>query len=277
MPTVTSLNASDYAVAANSGNDETQRLQAAINDAQARQLPLFIPAGSYHIGTVTITAPLALYSTGGGAAFRGTKQGPCIAVATPRTGGPPVHVRISDITMDGADSPAPANRLGLIDASQVGNFTVERCVLRNSKVGGIHLSQVTGRISDNLVDSAAETAIASRDGTVSIDSNTIRNSGNQGIQVSRTRIGDDGSIVSNNRIFDTKANRRGSGAYGNAILVYRAGKVSVTGNKISQSAFTAIRVNSGSDVQIIGNETTGNQECAICTLPVRQTKSTAAL
>ena len=54
MPTVTSLNAADYGVAANSGRDETQRLQAAINDAQTKQLPLFVPAGTYHIGTVTI-------------------------------------------------------------------------------------------------------------------------------------------------------------------------------------------------------------------------------
>jgi uncharacterized secreted repeat protein (TIGR03808 family) len=263
MPTVTSLNAADYAVTPNSGRDETQRLQAAINDAQAKHLPLFVPAGSYHIGTVTITAPLALYSTAGGAAFRGTAQGPCIAVAPSRSGGPLAHVCISEITMDGADSPAPPNRLGLIDVSQVDDLVVERCVLRNSKVGGIRLSQVSGRIANNLIDSAAETSISSRDGRVTIDGNTISSSGNQGIQVSRSRIGDDGSIVSNNRISATRANRRGSGAYGNAILIYRAGKVAVTGNKISSSAFSAIRANSASDVQTIGNESVSNQECAI--------------
>lgn len=263
MPTATSLNAADYAMTANSGNDETRRFQAAIDDAQAKQLPLFIPAGSYHIGTVTISAALTIYSTAGGATFRGAAQGPCIAIEPTRNSGPLTHVCLSDIVMDGADSPAPTNRLGLIVASRVGSLTIERCVLRNSKVGGIQLNLVTGRISNNTVDGAAETAIASLDGTVTIDGNTISNSGNQGIQIYRSRIGDDGSMVVNNRISNTKANRRGSGAYGNAILIYRAGKVAVTGNRISQSAFSAIRANSASDIQVTGNETTGNQECAI--------------
>jgi uncharacterized secreted repeat protein (TIGR03808 family) len=264
MPAVTTLNTADYGMAANSGNDETQRFQAAINDAQAKQLPLFIPGGSYHIGTVDITAPLALYSSAGRAIFLGiSAQAPCINIAPSRSGSSIGPVRISEITMDGTNSPSRSSRLGLIDASRVNNLTIERCMFRASNVSGINLSQVTGSISGNVVDGAKETSIASRDSTVTIDGNTVTNSGNQGIAVSRSKIGDDHSIVSNNRISNTRANRLGSGAYGNAILVYRAGKVSVTGNKIEASAFSAIRANSGSDIQVIGNETTGNQECAI--------------
>ena len=264
MATVTSLNAADYGMAANSGSDETQRFQAAINDAQAKQLPLFVPAGSYHIGTVAISAPLTVYSNGGRAVLRGTPtQGPCIAIDGARAGSALTQVRITDITMDGTGSPAPPNRQGMIDVFQATGITIERCGLRNSKVSGIALNQATARIAGNSVDSAAETAIVSRDGTVTVDGNTITNSGNQGIQISRSRIGDDNSIVSNNRIANTRADRKGSGAYGNAILIYRAGKVAVTGNKIAASAFSAIRANSGSDIQIVGNETTGNQECAI--------------
>jgi uncharacterized secreted repeat protein (TIGR03808 family) len=263
MPTVTSLNAADYAMAANSGRDETQHFQAAINDAQAKQLPLFLPAGSYHIGRVTISMPLVLSSHAGRAIFLAAgAEPPCLTIAA-RGGSALGAVRISDITIDGSEAPARTDRQGLIEASQVNGLTIERCTLRASKASGIALNKVTGSVSNNLVEGAAETAIASKDGTVIIDSNTISNSGNQGIAVSRSAIGDDGSIVSNNRITNTSAKRLGSGAYGNAILIYRAGKVTVTGNKIAASAFSAIRANSASDVQVTGNQSTGNGECAI--------------
>jgi uncharacterized secreted repeat protein (TIGR03808 family) len=262
MAAVSSLNAADYGLTANSGRDETRRLQAAIDDAQRKQVPLFIPAGSYHIGTVSIAAPLVMSSHAGGAILFGTaNQGPCLRIApTGRSFG---QVRLSEITLDGRDAPAVQGRLGLIEASQVSNLTIERCILRGSKSSGIALHQARGWIRDNVVEGAAETAIVSRDGTVTIEGNVVNDSGNQGIQVVGSTIGDDGSIVANNRITNTTANRGGSGAYGNAISLYRAGKVAVTGNKISSSAFSAIRANSASDVQIIGNETTSNGECAI--------------
>jgi uncharacterized secreted repeat protein (TIGR03808 family) len=262
MAAVSSLNAADYGLSANSGRDETRRLQAAIDDAQSKQLPLFIPAGSYHVGTVSIAAPLVLSSHAGGAILFGiANQGPCLRIAPNRRS--IGQVRLSEITLDGRDAPAIQGRLGLIEASQVGNLTIERCILRGSNVSGIALHQVRGWIRDNVVEGATETAIVSRDGTVTIEGNVITDSGNQGIQVVRSSISDDGSIVSNNRISNTKANRGGSGAYGNAISLYRAGKVAVTGNKISSSAFSAVRANSASDAQIIGNQTTDNGEVAI--------------
>src|SRR5687767_15759436 len=108
MPTATSLNTTDDGMAPNSGRDETQRFQAAINDAQTKQLPLFVPAGAYHIGTVAIAGAFALYSTAARAIFRGNAaQGPCLAIGSGRASGP---VRISDIAMDGAEAPAPPNR-----------------------------------------------------------------------------------------------------------------------------------------------------------------------
>ena len=262
MAAASSLNATDYGLTANSGRDETRRLQAAIDDAQRKQLPLFIPAGAYHIGTVQIGASLTLSSHAGSAVLLGTdSQGPCMRIAP--AGRSVAQVRVSEITLDAGDAPAARGGLGLIEASQVRHLIVERCRLRGSKVSGIALHQVNGWIRDNAIEGAAETAIVSRDGTVTIEGNVIDESGNQGIQIVRSTIGDDGSIVANNRIANTKANRGGSGAYGNAISLYRAGKVAVTGNKISASAFSAIRANSASDAQIIGNETTNNGECAI--------------
>ena len=53
-----------------------------------------------------------------------------------------------------------------------------------------------------------------------------------GIEILRNAIGDDGTLVSDNRIEDIKAGPGGSGQYGNAINAFRAGNVIVRGNRI---------------------------------------------
>jgi uncharacterized secreted repeat protein (TIGR03808 family) len=59
--------------------------------------------------------------------------------------------------------------------------------------------------------------------------------------------------VSANRIERIAAKSGGSGQNGNGINVFRAGSVMVTGNRIADCAFSAIRSNSGSNCQMIGN------------------------
>ena len=66
-----------------------------------------------------------------------------------------------------------------------------------------------------------------------------------------------------NRIEDIADARGGSGQYGNAINVFRAGNVIVRGNRISRAAFTGVRGNAASNIQIVGNIITEIGEVAI--------------
>ncbi len=59
--------------------------------------------------------------------------------------------------------------------------------------------------------------------------------------------------MSANRIERIAAKSGGSGQNGNGINVFRAGSVIVSGNRIADCAFSAIRSNSGSNCQMIGN------------------------
>ncbi len=93
--------------------------------------------------------------------------------------------------------------------------------------------------------------------------NTIRNAGNNGIQVWRSQAGDDGTQVIDNRIEDTAAQAGGSGQNGNAINVFRAHNVTVRGNRIRNAAFSAVRGNAASNIQITNNTCTGLGEVAI--------------
>ena len=91
----------------------------------------------------------------------------------------------------------------------------------------------------------------------------MRDAGNNGIQVWRSPKGDDGTLVIDNRIEDVAAKRGGSGQYGNAINVFRADNVVVRGNRIRRAAFSAVRGNAASNIQIIGNSVTDVGEVAI--------------
>jgi uncharacterized secreted repeat protein (TIGR03808 family) len=91
----------------------------------------------------------------------------------------------------------------------------------------------------------------------------VRGAGNNGILVWRSQPGDDGTLVIDNRIEDVAARAGGSGQYGNAVNIFRAGNVIVRGNRIRNAAFSAVRGNTASNLQIVGNTCTGLGEVAL--------------
>ena len=102
--------------------------------------------------------------------------------------------------------------------------------------------------------SIRKAAIFSEDAAgLEIAGNHVQDCGDNGILVWRSQTGEDGTIVTGNRIERIAAKSGGSGQNGNGINVYRAGSVLVSGNRISDCAFTAIRANSASNCQMIGN------------------------
>ncbi|MEP3303784.1 MAG: TIGR03808 family TAT-translocated repetitive protein, partial [Roseibium sp.] len=96
-----------------------------------------------------------------------------------------------------------------------------------------------------------------------ITDNVITDCANGGIWVHRWKQGEDGTLVSGNRIERIGAKHGGTGQWGNGINVFRADGVVVSGNRIADCAFSAIRSNTGSNVQIIGNSCLRSGEVAI--------------
>src|SRR5262249_40678430 len=133
-------------------------------------------------------------------------------------------------------------------------------------VGGnaIVLERCDGHVTGNVIDSAADNALFCTDNSgLVIASNKIRNSGNGGIRVWQSVKRHDGSLVADNTIEDTNARAGGTGENGNAINVFRAADVIVRNNMIRRAAFSAIRGNSASKIQIIGNNCAELNETAM--------------
>jgi uncharacterized secreted repeat protein (TIGR03808 family) len=129
---------------------------------------------------------------------------------------------------------------------------------------GLVLEAAEGEVTGNTVTASAGAAIFSRDAAgLRIAGNTIRGAGNNGILVWRSEPGDDGTLVTDNRIENIAANAGGSGQNGNAISVFRAGNVIVRGNRIRNAAFSAVRGNAAANLQIAGNTCTGLGEVAL--------------
>lgn len=268
MATVTSLNAVDFGMVPNTGTNQTANFQSAINAAQSQQLPLFIPGGTYLITTVTVSANIEIYSTSRSAIILGLSQSPQINIApiSPATFVDVVHIRSINIDGQGQAFSGSPSDAGLIQATNTFNVIIDDCKINASAKHGIYLNASGGKITNNLVGAAAMYGIFSIDsatGGVTFENNSVMQSGNGGILVWRSSASGDNSQIIRNTIGQTGADLGGTGQYGNAINLFRADFVIIADNSIYGSTFSAIRLNSSSYCQVLGNNSYGSGENAI--------------
>lgn len=249
--------ATQYGVRPGSPDDQTRALQRAIDEAARAQAPLAMPPGVYRTGMLRLQNGTQL------AGVRG-------ATRLVFTGGPSMFqgegadgVGIANLTLDGGAIALPTRR-GLVHCLGGRDVRILDCEITGSGGNAIWLEQVSGEVSGNIITATASTALVSFDALgLLVSRNTIRGTNDNGIEILRTAIGDDGTLVIDNRIEDIKAGPGGSGQYGNAINAFRAGNVIVRGNRIRNCDYSAVRGNSASNIQITGNSVSDVREVAL--------------
>ena len=227
--------------------EQTVALQNAIDQTAGARVPLVLGPGEYRAGELKLPTGTQIVGVRGATrlVFEG---GPGLIFARGAD-----HVTLSGLILDGKGKPLPEER-GLLQLSWGGDIRIIDCEIVNAGRNGIVLEQIEGVISGSTITGAADAGIRSRDARgLVIANNTVRAAGNGGIMVMRSAKGDDGTLVLDNRIEDIAATRGGSGQFGNAIHVLRADNVTVRGNRISRAAFSAVRGNAASNLQIISN------------------------
>jgi uncharacterized secreted repeat protein (TIGR03808 family) len=249
--------ATQYGVRPNASEDQTRVLQRAIDEATRLQAPLALPPGTYRTGTLRLSRGTQIVGVRGATklVFSGGAT-MLLAEGADRLG-------LSGITLDGGGIRLP-DRRGLIHCLAGRDVRINDCEITGSGGNGIWLEQVSGEISGNIVTRTATTAIVSFDAQgLIVARNTITGTNDNGIEILRTAIGDDGTLVADNRIEDIKAGPGGSGQYGNAINAFRANNVIVRGNRIRNCDYSAVRGNSASNIQIVNNSVTDVREVAL--------------
>jgi uncharacterized secreted repeat protein (TIGR03808 family) len=238
-----------------SATDQTAALQAALDAATSRGLPLDLPAGRYRLGALELRSGARIIGAAGATTLEFTGGGTFIA-ADQADG-----ILLEGLVLDGAYQ---ALDDGLVSIRNSRGVRLRQLTLTRSVANGISLVACAGSVSDCNVTSIMQTAIRSVDAIgIEIVHNDIADCGNNGIQVWRSEAGEDGSLVSANRIVRVRADSGGSGQNGNGVNVFRAGGVLVSGNRIADCAFSAVRGNAASDIQIIGNSCSRLGEVAI--------------
>ncbi len=249
--------ATQYGVRPGSPDDQTRNLQRAIDEAARAQVPLALPPGVYRTGMLRLQNGSQL------AGVRGATKLVFTGGASMLLGEGAGRVGLSGITLDGGNIPLPQRR-GLVHCLGGRDIRITDCDIANSGGNGIWFEQVSGDVSGNIFTDIATTAVVSFDALgLIVSRNTILGTNDNGIEILRTAIGDDGTLVLDNRIEDIKAGPGGSGQYGNAINAFRAGNVIVRGNRIKNCDYSAVRGNSAANIQIVGNSVSNVREVAL--------------
>jgi uncharacterized secreted repeat protein (TIGR03808 family) len=244
-------------VRTNSTDDQTEAMQRAIDRTAGARLPLILPPGVYRVRALALPTGARLTGVPGATRIVATDNVPLIVARGAD------HILLSGIIFDGGNKKLPDDA-GLIQLAAGRGIAIRDCEIINSGRNGIVLEAIEGEVTGNTITNAAGAAIFSVEARgLLIARNTIRDAGNNGIQVWRSQAGDDGTQVLDNRIEDTGAVAGGSGQNGNAINVFRAHHVTVRGNRIRNAAFSAVRGNAASNIQITNNTCTGLGEVAI--------------
>jgi uncharacterized secreted repeat protein (TIGR03808 family) len=249
------LDAVSLGLRPNAPDDQSQILQRAIEQAAAARAILRLPPGFYRAGALQLP-PYAAIKGVAGATRIVMAGGPSMMSAAGSD-----HVAVTAIVLDGEGIPLPERR-GLLHVAQGRAIRVADCEIVNSGRNGVSLESVEGEVTANTISGGDATIFSIDARGLKISGNTIRGPGNGGILVWRSTPGDDGTlIVENRKGVMNKAG--GSGQWGNAINVFRADNVIVRGNRIRNAAFTAVRGNAASNLQIVGNTCSGLGEVAL--------------
>ena len=249
--------ATQYGVHPGSPDDQTKVMQRAIDEAARAQVPLALPPGVYRVGQLRLQSGTQLVGV------RGATRFVFNGGASMLSGEGASNIGLVNITLDGSGIPLPTRR-GLVHCLGGRDVRISDCEITGSGGNAIWLENTSGDVSGNIITRSATTAIVSFDAQgLQVARNTIQGTNDNGIEILRRAIGDDGTLVADNRIEDIKAGPSGSGQYGNAINAFRAGNVIVRGNRIRNCDYSAVRGNSASNIQITGNSVSDVREVAL--------------
>jgi len=251
------LDAAQLGVRAGSPDDQTNVLQRAIDQAAAARAPLALAPGVYRAGDLSLPAGMQIIGIRGATRLVSTRGRPLLTATQAE------QVTLTGLTFDGAGARLP-ERLGVVTLMNGRGVKIADCQVLNSGGHGISLEGIAGEISGCTVAGAADVAIISFDAKgLTIARNLVRDAGNNGIQILREVVGEDATMVLDNRIEDIRNVTGGSGQFGNAVNAHRAGHVIVRGNRIRNCAFSAVRGNSASYIEITGNSCSDVGEVAL--------------
>lgn len=253
-----SLDASQNGIVPDAVDNQSKRFAKIVRKAAAGNVPVFLPPGTYRISNIDLPDNTRITGVPGASRIVYTGEGHLF------TADGASRIEFSNIVIDGDNRWLGDYAGALVQMRGVGEVLIDNCQIIGSRKHAIQMERCGGRIERSRISGAAQAGIyAVESRQLSITENVVGDCGNGGILVHRWTKGEDGTMISNNRVSRIGATDGGTGQNGNGINIFRADNVMISGNHISDCAFSAIRANAGSDVQISNNQCLRSGETAI--------------
>ncbi|MCQ8871170.1 TIGR03808 family TAT-translocated repetitive protein [Mesorhizobium sp. LMG17149] len=253
-----SINATELGVQPGTSDDQSKAFAKLLRDANARDMPVFLPPGTYVVSNLSLPGRVRLSGVPG--ATRVVYGGDGHLFMAEQAD----HIELSGLVFDGSNRTMGGYTQGLLDLRRIAHLAIDNCQITGSGKNGLALEHAIGRIERSEISGAADAGIYSVEaGGLSITGNTVSDCANGGILVHRWQVAEDATMVTGNRVQRIQARSGGTGQNGNGINAFRAGNVVISGNIVSDCAFSAIRANSASNLQISGNTCSRSGETAV--------------
>ncbi|RWN13466.1 MAG: TIGR03808 family TAT-translocated repetitive protein [Mesorhizobium sp.] len=253
-----SINATELGVQPGTSDDQSEAFAKLLRDANARDMPVFLPPGTYVVSNLSLPGRVRLSGVPG--ATRVVYGGDGHLFMAEQAD----HIELSGLVFDGSNRTMGDYTQGLLDLRRIVHLAIDNCQITGSGKNGLALEHAIGRIERSEISGAADAGIYSVEaGGLSITGNTVSDCANGGILVHRWQVAEDGTMVTGNRVQRIQARSGGTGQNGNGINAFRAGNVVISGNIVSDCALSAIRANSASNLQISGNTCSRSGETAV--------------
>ncbi len=229
-----------------------------LEEAARRRQPVQLPAGDFVVSGIRLPEGTVLSGVPGATRLIQADAGRFVFAEGLE------RLTLRDLILEAESRPQSQDDQGALDLRGIRNLALDNIEIRNSGRHGLYAEHCGGRIEDCVIAGAADAGIwAVESEGLSIAGNRISDCGNGGILVHRWEEGADNTIVSGNRISNIGARDGGTGENGNGINIFRAAGVIVSGNHVSDCAFSAVRANAATNVQISGNQCLRSGETAI--------------
>jgi uncharacterized secreted repeat protein (TIGR03808 family) len=233
--------------------DQTASLQAAIDRAARGDGVVRLEAGRFITTGLTVSDTLHIEGVPGRTVLVGAGAGQILSAADAE------RVSLYGIAFEGMDQFDD-----LVAVTGVARVLIDSCSFSGSRKTALRLERCGGRMTGNAFKACGQSGLFALDSKgLEISGNHVHEMGNNGILVWTSEKAEDGTLITNNRIHNIEARDGGSGQNGNGINIYRAGNVIVSNNRISDCAFSAVRCNSASQAQILGNSISRMGEVSI--------------
>jgi uncharacterized secreted repeat protein (TIGR03808 family) len=243
-----SIDATELGVRPGALDDQSRAFAKLLKRAGETDTPIFLPPGVYVVSNLSLPKHLRLSGVPGATRIVYGGDGH-LAIAEEA-----VRIDLTGLTFDGANRWIGEQAQGLLDLRRVASLAIDNCEILGSGRHGIALERVAGRVERTTISGAADAGIYSVEGAgLTFAGNTVSDCANGGILAHRWQSAEDGTVIAGNRVFRIAARAGGTGQFGNGINLFRAGNAIVSGNSVTDCAFSAIRANSASNAQVSGN------------------------